>query len=233
MKNTKMILLFAIMAIVSACSKEDATEELLTEKEAAEIVESAVSDRSGGASTTTLAAVEMAELPTAACGISGDTIISKSVTAGPITFSTVNNIAWQTICNQLNIPTGGELTFNGTNSFNSNNWTGNATSEGELLLTGLLPTATVYTLNGNYDYAGTITGNLRRRDPSLNTSVAVELTSVTVSKQTKKITGGAGTVVISVTAQSGQNATLTGSLTFNGDGTATVTINGYSYTFPV
>ena len=45
--------------------------------------------------------------------------------------------------------------------------------------------------------------------------------------------GGTGMVSIQATAGNGQTRTLTGTLVFNGDGTATVTVNGHTHTFPL
>lgn len=85
--------------------------------------------------------------------------------------------------------------------------------------------------NGSYSLEGDVTGSLRRVDPSLHCTTLISLTDLSIDKNSQSVTGGTGTVQMTVVSASGASKTLSGSLVFNGNQSATVTVNGYSYTF--
>jgi hypothetical protein len=62
----------------------------------------------------------------------------------------------------------------------------------------------------------------------VTSSVDIVVTNLTVNKSTKTITGGTAAITISVTIPKG-TFNFSGPLTFNGDGTATLIINGTTY----
>ncbi len=86
-------------------------------------------------------------------------------------------------------------------------------------------------VSDSYTLIGQATGNLRQTDPTLNCVTTRTLTNLMVNKSTYVITGGTATAQVTVTNGSGSTKTVSGNLTFNGDGTVTVVINGRSHTF--
>lgn len=231
-----MLLPIALLTttLLLACRK-DAEEvvEMLSNSEAAEIVENAVTARSAGATMPAEEMAKMLEGDLGDCGIPGDTSFQRSSTAGPVTYNYLFDLNWLINCNNLGVPQDAQVGIAGNGTFNTQRWSGNNTAAGTLTFAGLNPQATAYTVNGSYTLDGGLSGNLRKIDPTLDVEITVNLTDLTIRKSDRFITGGTGTVVITATNGRGRSETVNGTLVFNGDGTATVTVNGFSYTFPL
>jgi len=84
------------------------------------------------------------------------------------------------------------------------------------------------TLNGTYVRLGSQTFRVGDAD-QLTTTLQAVLTGVTIDRNTRRVTGG--TVALSITAARDDNSTitLTGTLTFLGNGLATLVINGKTF----
>jgi hypothetical protein len=84
------------------------------------------------------------------------------------------------------------------------------------------------TLNGTYVRLGSETFRVGDAD-QLTTALQATLTNITIDRNTKRVTGG--TVALSVTAARDDNSTitLTGTLTFLGNGLATLVLNGKTF----
>ncbi len=229
-------MLFTFLALAAAllisCRKNsEEAPVLLQDDEAAEVVETAVSGRSAGATMPGTDMTTLVESGLPGCGETGDTTLQRSNTAGPFTYNCSYQLSWVVNCNNFNIPQSADISLQGNGSFNGQRWSGSQSSNGALNLSGLNPQATEYTVNGSYTRQGELTGNLRHSNPTLNTSTDVNLSGMTIRKSDKQIAGGNGTALITASNGKGQTQTINATLIFNGDGTATVTVNGYSYTF--
>lgn len=229
-----LIALFAMAFVWLSCQKSaDEIADLLSSTEAAEIVESAVSERSGGSTMPTVDMAKLLETYLNNCGVPGDTSLSRTKTAGPVTYTYNFDLGWLVTCNNLNIPQSAAVTVAGNGSFSVAHWSGQDATTGNLTFTGLQPSATAYIVNGTYNLDGDITGNLRKTDPSLECTTAMTLKDLNIRKSDYVVTGGTGTAVITASNGKGRTATINASFVFNGDGTVTVTVNGYTYTFPL
>lgn len=231
-----MLLTLALLTttILLACRKNaEEVVDMLSNAEAAEIVENAVASRSAGAAMPAEEMAKMLESDLGDCGIPGDTSFQRSSTAGPVAYNYLFNLNWLINCNNVGIPQDAQVGVAGNGTFNTQRWSGNDVTTGSLHFAGLNPQATAYTVNGSYALDGGLTGNLRNLDPTLDVEITVDLTDLTIRKSDRFITGGTGTVVIVATNARGRTETVNGTLVFNGDGTATVMINGFSYSFPL
>ena len=232
--QNRMITLLVVLAaaLLPACNKS--AEEVLTllsETEAAEIVENSVSQRSAGAAMPTVDMAQLLEDYLQNCGVPGDTTLQRGKTAGPVTYTYSCGLDWLVNCNQFNIPQDATVSTTGNGSFQTARWTGTDTASGSLTFTGLNPQAAAYIANGSYTLDGNVTGNLRKTDPTLDVNTTITLTDLTIRKSDYQITGGTGAVVIVATNGRGRTETVNGALTFNSDGTVTVVVNGHTHTF--
>lgn len=227
------ILLFtASLVLFSACRKDpEEIIALISESEAAEIIETSVAERSAGWTAPAVSMAEIVDLYAQSCGASGDTTIQKNKSTGVATYGYVFNMDWLVNCNNLNIPVDATTHIAGNGSFATAHWTGTDATNGNLTFTGLDLQSPEYIANGSYTLQGDITGNLRRTNPTFNCKTELTLTGLKINKSTYAITGGTGSATVTGTTGSGQSKTFTGTLTFNGDGTVTVVVNGYTYTF--
>lgn len=224
-------LLTAALVTFSSCKKDpEEIAALISESEAAEIVETAISDRTAGAEMPTVDVAKLIESSLGNCGIPGDTTFSKS-RAGAVSYNYGYELGWVVNCNTLNIPQNASATLKGSGTFGTARWDGTTQGNGSLTFTGLSPAEPNYIANGTYTITGKLTGDFRKTDPAINCTVEVTLTALTISKSTYAITGGTGTVKVTATSANGQSTTQNGSIKFNADGTVTVTVNGHSHTF--
>ena len=234
--QTLAALLFFVSALAcfSSCRKtaEDIIE-IISESEAAEIAETAIAERTAGMSMPTVDMAQILETYLENCGVPGDTTLQKSNSGANASYNYTFGLEWLINCNDLGVPQNAEVDLSGDGTFSTNRWSGDEQASGTLTFTGLNPQATDYIVNGSYTLEGDVTGDLRRVDPTFSCTTTIALVNVTISKSTYKITGGSGTIQITGTNGQGNTRTLDGTLTFNGDGTVTVVVNGHSHTFPV
>ncbi|HMX40923.1 MAG TPA: hypothetical protein PK971_08130 [Saprospiraceae bacterium] len=230
MKHTLLLLLLTALTF-TACKKDpEEVVALLSETEAAEIVETALSDRTAGMESPTADLAKLIESSLSQCGVPGDTSLSKNK-AGVVSYNYTYALGWVVNCNALNIPQNASTTLKGSGSFGTARWDGNTQGSGSLVFTGLAPSEPNYIANGSYTAAGTLNGDFRQKDPSISCTTELTLSNMSINKTTRSTNGGTGTVKIVATAANGSTQTLDGSLVFNSDGSITVTVNGHSHTF--
>ena len=239
MKITKKIaqpmfalLFFTALSAMTACHKsaEDIIE-LLTSSEAAEIIEDAVANKTAGFTAPTIDAAALVDAYLQSCGVPGDTSINKVKTTGVATYDYTFGMDWLVTCSDLGVPQTATVGIDGNGDFTSAHWSGTDAAVGDLVFTGLGLQEESYVVNGSYDLTGNLTGTLRRVSPSFDCVVALDLTNLIVDKSTYKITGGSGIATVTATTANGQTKTLTGTIVFNGNGSATVEVNGHVHTF--
>jgi hypothetical protein len=231
--NSIFLLFFAFISLITFTNCTKSAEEiksLVTNSEAAEIIETAVSDRSGGTTISTTEITRIIESFLDDCGIPGDTTLQKSKT-GAVSFQYTATLDWLVNCNALKVPLNATVNINGNSTFSVTRWSGSEVGRGTLTLTGLAPSQPDYIINGTYKISGEATGKLRKSDPTLSTVIDLGLKDVTVNKKTSTITGGDGSAKITLTSPSGDTQTINATLAFNVDGTVTITVNGHTHTF--
>lgn len=226
--------LFVALFTFASCRK-DAEEivALLTDSEAAEIAESAVAERTAGATMPTIDMSEILAAIPQTCDVPGDTILQRTGGVAGTSYNYSFTLDWLVDCNDFGIPQSASVDVTGAGTFSSAHWSGNDQCTGDLAITGVAPSATDYVVNGSFALTGSMTGSLRHNDPTLTVNTTVNLSNMTVRKSDYVITGGNGTLVITASNAQGNSQTVNGALVFNGDGTVTVTINGHSHNFPI
>ncbi|MCB0528694.1 MAG: hypothetical protein H6565_03595 [Lewinellaceae bacterium] len=237
LKNQTLLVATAIIAAMlafGACRKSsEEIAAIISDSEAAEMVENNVSERTAGITTPT---VDMAQIIGAYldnCGVPGDTTIQKSNSNGQLSYACTYGLDWLINCNNLGVPQSAQVGVTGNGSFSTAHWEGQDQTSGSLTFAGLNPQASAYMVEGTYTLQGDVTGDLRRIDPTVNCTTTITLTGLGISKSDYSITGGNSTVQVVATNGMGNTRTLDGTIVFNGDGTATVVINGHSHTFPI
>jgi hypothetical protein len=235
----KNILLFSLLSALTlslvACSKDESNApEVVSDQEATEIMESAVSSRSGGMDESLDNMMEMSAVAmNGLCGQPEDTTFSFNGSNLYATYNYTNTLSWLLTCSNFGVPQQLGFQINASASFDAARWDGSSTATGDLVVTGLKLLDTAYIVNGTYAHQGNVTGTLRNADPALDAILDVTLFDLTIRKQDRFITGGNGAFILAVTNAAGKTRTVNGTLVFNGDGTATVTVGGYSHTFPI
>jgi len=235
MKNQKLIvpLLLSGIFFLSACKKNK--EPVISNDEAADVVETTVSTKDAGVSDDytemSKIVVEDYALYQSNCSYTDDTSYSVTQNTGVRTYDMDMTLSWTVDC------TGGQANsvifdYNKTGTYNGPRLTRTGKSSGQLTFTNIAPTETYLIANGTLTANGTSDFSVQGTDKSLSTVTTFTLSNLHVDKTTYEITEGTATVNLEATGED-DSLTLTGSVTFLGSGQATITINGTSYTIDI
>lgn len=96
-------------------------------------------------------------------------------------------------------------------------------------LTGLEAAATNAILDGSYVRNGTQVSKVREQN-TFTSTLTYNLNAINVSKTAHQIVSGSASVAFSGLSSNGNAYTYNGEITFNGNGTATLVLNGNTYT---
>lgn len=118
------------------------------------------------------------------------------------------------------------ITTNGTYASKRISSRDNAT--GTLSGAGVQAASTTITFNGNYTRQAATTF-LLKTSVSTTTTLQITLSNLVVLKSTRVIQSGAGTFTLTGTSSNGGSINFTGSIAYQGNGQATITINGKTY----
>lgn len=160
------------------------------------------------------------------CGATkNDTLTKTSPQGAPVTYSYGLGYTYTLNCNASNIPDNitGKVNFSGSHSgphFSSTN-TGNLIFR----VAGLTPTATNYVLNATFIQSGSF---ISKKDTTNhgNENLSVVIQNLRFNKPVPTIAGGSATFTLNGAVPKKGAFSYAGTLVFNGDGTAKLTVNG-------
>lgn len=221
------------LALASCKDNEDTTDAVTTD-DAAEIVTGTVSSDSYGlvstiddASTTAESKGVYTETPTISCGQTYENNFSQAQVTNYYSYNYNINDSYLLQCSTLGIPQTFTYTHNMTGTYSTARLGSNDSANSNLVISGISPQSQNITVNGSYDRNGTQT--FKTHSKNMESTVNMTLANLSVNKSTQTIISGTGTVSIEAKSDN-KKYTFTGSITFNGNETATLIINGISYT---
>lgn len=231
-KQTYFLALYFLLAltlVMSACT-EEAVETLVSEEEAAEVVTNAVAADVEGMTAEIEEATEMAEAYAYAsyCGMAFDSTLTHADNSGIRTYDYSFTWDWTLNCNSLNVPENLSYTSTSTGSYEVPRMSSSDGGTHNFTIGGLNPGSTEFIYNGTYSRSGTQESNIRDQN-SFTSNLQVTASNVTIDKTTRTITGGTGTITLTGSGSGGTTFTYPGTLVFNGNQSATLTINGNIY----
>jgi hypothetical protein len=240
MKRFRFSILIMLLLGAAACKKSVNTMSNptvngnVTTDDAADMVAGSLSMNSNGianvASDVTLnATVMFGDRDHLKCGTTrSDTISRQSSPGAPWTYSYKLTYNFMVDCNSSSVPDSlsSNLTYSG--SFSGPNMSSTNSGSSIFGVGGLLPTDTAFVINGEYKRAGSFSSKI---DTAHNGSSNIDIvvSGLLVKKHTHMIEGGTATFTITGTGRKG-SFSFTGTIVFNNDGTATLTVNGTVYT---
>jgi hypothetical protein len=230
MKNTVIIVFAAVTACTASCKKDASsttgsttTGRTVTEADAANAVTASVTPQTSGMVTQVSDATVMASVPVYTCGQSFDSTIAGASAAGAtVTYAFNLTWGWQFSCANPASFTG---SFKGSSSYSTQYISSSDSSKGNFVLTGITPTAKNYTLNASYTRNGSCQSGIGNKN-SFTSTIAITSTNILVSKTTREIVSGTATATITGASSSGKSFSFAGTITFNGNKTATLAITG-------
>lgn len=237
MKNTLSVALLAGLFLLTSCEKEPTgtpgSEDAITDEEAVALVEGAMALEAEGLTAELDAAIEVTQpmlqkSPTNPyCGIGNDSTVTHTFTSARFDGNLSTDWQWMLNCDDNDLPV--SLTYNRTGevSYESLRLISSDYAEGNWSMTNLLGGAE-YLFNGSYERNGTQESKVRNQT-SLESTVKFNLTDLAVGKVKRQINSGAATFTITGETSTGNSYSLSGTITFLGDGAAEVVINGTVY----
>jgi hypothetical protein len=249
MKTIKLSLIILLMLGAFSCKKDNSasTSTSVTTDQVADIAAGSLAENSQGLATVTDDIAVNAQglsstsgltvnsngLSTAsvhqACGTTLTDSVTRSLTLDSVSINYFFKYSRTLNCNTSSQPDNliNALTFHG--SFDGPRLSSTNSGSATVTIAGLTQAATNFAVNGEYKRAGSFQSKVGDK-ASGNSNVDIVATNLLISKSTRKIISGSATIAITGTGPKGVAFSYTGTIVFNGDETATLTINGTVYT---
>ncbi len=220
-------------ALVS-CNKDD-DNNAATQADAADMVEATVIENSNGfaklatdANADASAQRIYTTTPAINCGQQYSVTYNPFYTGAYYTYNYTGTRTYTLQCTD-GIPTTLLYTSNIAGTYTTPTIQSNDTSAASLSISNLGAQNATAVINGTYNRNGYQESRVRQRR-SFNSVIALTLQNIVVNKTTSKIMGGTAVVSVTGTGSQGASFSYNGTITFNGDNTATLVINGTTYT---
>jgi hypothetical protein len=245
MRTFKFTFILLLLIGALSCKKDSTATTAVTTDQAADIAAGSLAENSYGLASISdnvaANAQVVASISTSrqtvnssgavthqACGTTLADSLSNSGSGSSVTFSYFFKFARTLNCNSSEQPDNlaNVLTYHG--NFDGPRLTSANTGSATFTIAGLSPTALSFVINGEYKRTGSFQSKVGN-DLSGNSNIDIVVTNLTLSKTTRKIASGSATISITGTTSKNGAFSYTGTLVFNGDGTATLTINGTAY----
>lgn len=233
--------------VMSSCSDDDSSsiESSVSDEEVQEILKSSLVDEGGivvdlqttaaslnnntaGRSNEQNATMAM-DLSAVNCNQTVSNSFENSNTVGPRSWSVQTNWTWTLNCDAQNNNVSFDAEANGSLEFDGPNLSKDMLRTHEFFITGIEPSSTEWVYNANHTRDGFIQSNVGNQN-SMNTLLIYGSTDIVVSKSTQQIVSGTFDVDFSATLPNGNIVTRGATVVFNGNQTATITLdNGVSF----
>lgn len=221
-------------ASFSACDKKgDATTANLSNEEVSIVLEGALSNGTQGITSEVNDAIFITlqyaqkTANNQYCGITFDSTVTHNINEPRVTASYTSSWNWMVNCNNLNLPTSLDFSRMANGEYETTRMRSNDHATGNWKVSNLL-TGTSYTLSGAYTREGSQVSKVRNQN-SFTSLVNITITSLNVNKNTLRIESGTATFTLTGSGTGGNQFSYEGTIIFNGNGAATVTINGETF----
>jgi hypothetical protein len=225
--RTALWLISLVFVIFTACKKDENTAiESVSEEEAVEVVQNAMSSESGGLTeqieTSTAIVAAYSTSRNDICGLSFDTAIVLTNTLGSqISFEYNFSWNWVINCNQLQIPESVGFSYNMNGWYNGPNMSAQDSANQSFQLSGLELSQDYLTYNGNYKREGLYQSKIGNQR-TFTSKITIETINVKVNKTSYKIESGTANITVFIETSDGKTFSFAGTITFNGNDIATL-----------
>jgi len=234
MKKIQLTIVAMLLLGAVACKKTSNSPNItanVSNAEAADMAASSLSLNSNGLANVSDDATSDASTYVnahVACGTIKSDSISRNNTVGPYTYSYNLKYNYVVDCaNNVPDSLSSNLVYNG--SFSGPNLSSTNSGSSIFTVEGLSPTALDFVINGEYKRSGSFQSKIDTTNHG-NSNVDIVVKALTITKSDRTIASGTATISITGDVPKKGNFSYTGTLVFNGDGTATLTLNGTVYT---
>lgn len=237
--SSKLVALLLVTTLsITSCNKDDdnSTSNAIEEADAVETIENSLVTESNGMSKsmeTTMVYAESQNLyttsPSINCGQLYSEAFSENYSSSNYTYNYSANCNYLLNCNVDGNAQSFDYSFNRNGDYDTPRMSSDDEVNANWNITDLDASVTNTLFNGSYVRNGSQVSKVRNMN-TFNSTLTYSLNNIAVNKDTYKIVSGSASVVFQGTSTSGNSYTYNGTITFNGDDTATLVINGNTYT---
>ena len=231
MKNLSKLwgwgLLVLVISFTTSCQKEIT----ITEEDAADMIETALQGNTAGLTATIQDYAENLVTDFSIndiCDSLYNSSFNFSYDSLNINTSYTINWSYNMTCNSFNLPQTANLTATKNGSISTRKLNSSNNSTTTIAVTGLELSASNLSFNGSYNRSGSTVLVTNRATRSLASTINLNLANIIVDKRNFEIQSGSTTVTISAVTDS-DTFNFSGTVVFNGNNKATLTINGNNY----
>ncbi len=235
MKTVKTVFKIMTMALlplmIFSCSDNDdpnVQEDAITPEEAVLLVENSLDEESGGSIETMVELTVIIEvaIEDAACGSTYEDSIAYDYDQNSIDASYTGGWSYQLQCNAESAFTSSSFSYDTVATVNTPRITASGSSSMLGSIEGLDPEVEDITLTGSYQ--GAYTQELTISGKNVNSKLTIDLSSLTINKETDTVSSGEGSFTLTGTANK-SSFSYAGTITFNANGSASVIIDGETH----
>lgn len=231
----KKLLFFALLspALLVSCTKNDeeiSTADALTNEEAADLIEGALTLQSDGLSMD-LEDASLIVTRSLPCGTAFDTTLTRTFSNSRIESAYLTSFNWSLKCiNEL--PNYLQFSRSTAGTYETSRLTSADKAQSSWEVKYTLSNNTI-TAKGSYDREGNQASKVRRQ-LTISSDISINVSEITVNPLTQEITSGSATYAISgnsaISSGETKSFKIEGAITFNGNGTAVIEVNGETFT---
>jgi hypothetical protein len=240
MKKIRFSFVLMLLLGAAACKKNNGAlphgptiNGNVSSDDAAAMVAGAISVNSNGiadmATDAVLSAVDIHNRRLACGAAKSDTISRQSSVGSTFSYSYHSTYNFMVDCNGSNQADSLTSNLNYSGSFSNPYLSSTNSGTSVFNETGLLPTDTAYVINGQYKRSGSFNSKVDTANHGSN-NIGIVINALTLKKSSQTIESGNATISITGDVPKKGSFSFSGTLVFNSDGTATLTLNGTVYT---
>ncbi len=234
--KTTSIFVAAFVTLIS-CQKAEmednslaAVNSAVSAEEASTMIQYAISSETAGLSTllTDLSSLTKTKNTPSYCGKSKDSTItnSKSSASNLHSYTYSMNWSWMLNCSSSKVPSNFTNKSVISGQYKAPKVSSTDKGESNMTISGLEAQSSNYKYTGTYSKNGTQSLSIVQAK-DVTSTITLNITDIQVNKSTLKIqSGGKASVVIEGKSTTGKTFSYTGTIVFNGNGSATINING-------
>lgn len=241
MKAFKLLMMALLLAGAVACNKYETLRRVgdvvpvggsFSNNNAADLVAGSLAVNSNGvaiaSSNIAFSSQSLADQHVPCGTTKKDTVNQQSAAGATTTYSYKSTFSYILNCNSSNEPDNTSTNSVYSGSYSNANYS--STNSGSIIFTtsGLAPASTQSVVNGEFKQAGSFQSKTTTTNAG-NHNIDIVLQNLTFTKATRKIASGNATIAVTGSTPGQGSFNYTGTLTFNGDGTATLILNSVTY----
>jgi len=230
MKKIQLSLMAMLLLGAVACNKNNSSIRVnsnVSNAEAADMVAASVNGVGNLADDASINATVFATTHPACGTIRSDTVSRQNPTGSSATYNYMSTYNFIVNCvNNQPDNLSSNLVYNDT--FSNSNFSSTNSGSSVFTVTGLAPTATDFVINGEYKRNGSFNSKIDTSNHGTQ-NVDIVINALTIRRPARTIASGTATTSVTGYVPKKGSFSYTGTLVFNGDGTAKLTLNGTVY----